>query len=143
MAWDEHGNLFMTEIGPTKNDEINLIHAGKNYGWPEHECIGNEKFIGALNCYDPDIEPGGIIFYYGDKLDIKKSLLMATLKGSNLFSLEIDENGLESQTIILSGVGRIRDVAQGPDGYIYLITSNTDGKGFPDGNDDKLLRLLK
>ena len=68
---------------------------------------------------------------------------MATLKGSNLFSLEIDENGLESQMIILSGVGRIRDVAQGPDGYIYLITSNTDGKGFPDGNDDKLLRLLK
>jgi len=68
---------------------------------------------------------------------------MATLKGSHLFSLEIDENDLESQTIILSGVGRIRDVAQGPDGYIYLITSNTDGKGFPDGNDDKLLRLLK
>ena len=68
---------------------------------------------------------------------------MATLKGSHLFSLEIDENGLESQTIVLSGVGRIRDVAQGPDGYIYLITSNTDGKGFPDGNDDKLLRLLK
>jgi glucose/arabinose dehydrogenase len=65
------------------------------------------------------------------------------LKGSHLFSLEIDENDLESQTIILSGVGRIRDVAQGPDGYIYLITSNTDGKGFPDGNDDKLLRLLK
>ena len=68
---------------------------------------------------------------------------MATLKGSHLFSLEIDENDLESQAIILSGVGRIRDVAQGPDGYIYLITSNTDGKGFPDGNDDKLLRLLK
>lgn len=68
---------------------------------------------------------------------------MATLKGSHLFSLEIDENDLESQMIILSGVGRIRDVAQGPDGYIYLITSNTDGKGFPDGNDDKLLRLLK
>ena len=143
MAWDKDGNLFMTEIGPSKNDEINLIHAGKNYGWPEHECIGSEKSVPALNCYDPGIEPGGIIFYYGDKLDIKKSLLMATLKGSHLFSLEIDENGLESQTIILSGLGRIRDVAQGPDGYIYLITSNTDGKGFPDGNDDKLLRLLK
>ena len=44
---------------------------------------------------------------------------------------------------MLSGVGRIRDVAQGPDGYVYILTTNTDGKAFPAPDDDKLLRILK
>ena len=65
------------------------------------------------------------------------------MRASHLFNLEIDEDGVESQTSILSGMGRIRDVAVGPDGYLYLITSNTDGKGFPDVSDDKLLRIVK
>jgi len=50
---------------------------------------------------------------------------------------------VKSQTSILSGIGRIRDVAIGPDDHLYLITSNTDGKGFPDASDDKLLRIVK
>jgi glucose/arabinose dehydrogenase len=50
---------------------------------------------------------------------------------------------LISQTRILTGLGRIRDVNEGPDGYLYLITSNTDGRSFPDMNDDKLVRILK
>jgi glucose/arabinose dehydrogenase len=65
------------------------------------------------------------------------------LRGSNLYTLDIDENDLKSQKSILSGLGRIRDVMQGPDGYLYVITSNTDGKGFPAKSDDKLLRILK
>ena len=65
------------------------------------------------------------------------------MRASHLFNLEIDEGGVKSQKSILSGVGRIRDVAVGPDGYLYLITSNTDGKGFPDASDDKLLRIVK
>jgi len=55
----------------------------------------------------------------------------------------MDEDEVKSQTSILSGMGRIRDVSVGPDGYLYLITSNTDGKGFPDVSDDKLLRIVK
>ena len=119
MAWDKDGNLFMTEIGPSKNDEINLIHAGKNYGWPEHECIGSGKFIAALNCYDPGIEPGGIIFYYGDKLDIKKSHLMATLMGSHLFSIEIDENGSWKPLDLNKTYGMVSNnfIRGGGDGY--------------------------
>ena len=143
MAWDESGNLFVTELGPTKNDEINLVQPGKNYGWPEQECAGSEKFVDPLVCYDPAMEPGGIVFYSGDKLNLENSLIMAGLRGSGLFSLNIDNNRIDEQKSIISGIGRIRDVNQGPDGYLYLITSNTDGKAFPDKNDDKLLRITK
>jgi len=143
MAWDESGNLFVTELGPTKNDEVNLVQPGKNYGWPEQECFGSEKFADPLVCYDPAMEPGGIVFYSGDKLNLENSLIMAGLRGSGLFSLNIDNNRIDEQKSIISGIGRIRDVNQGPDGYLYLITSNTDGKAFPDKNDDKLLRITK
>ena len=142
MAWDETGNLYVAELGPEKNDEINIILAGKNYGWPEQECGGNETFEDPVLCYDPAIEPGGILFYSGNAIDLEHSFLMTSLRASNLYQLDVEE-GLKSQKSILSGVGRVRDVAQGPDGSLYVITSNTDGKGFPDRTDDKLLRILK
>ena len=143
LGWDNEGNLFVTEMGPSKNDEINLVQPGGNYGWPEQECSGNEQFVDPINCYDPAIEPGGIVFYYGDKIKLENSFVLASLRASHLFNLEIDEDEVKSQISILSGMGRIRDVAVGPDGYLYLITSNTDGKGFPDASDDKLLRIMK
>jgi len=142
LGWDNEGNLFVTEMGPSKNDEINLVQPGGNYGWPEQECSGNEEFIDPIVCYDPTIEPGGIVFYYGDKIKLDNPLVLASLRASQLFNLEIDDE-VKSQTSILSGIGRIRDVVIGPDDYLYLITSNTDGKGFPDASDDKLLRIVK
>ena len=142
MTWDDDGNLFVAEFGPEKNDEINLIQAGKNYGWPEQQCSGDDNFENAILCYDPSIEPGGILFYSGDKLDFESSFIMASMRAANLYQLDFDE-GLSSQKSILSGIGRVRDVIQGPDGSLYVITSNTDGKGFPDRMDDKLLRILK
>ena len=155
LGWDNEGNLFVTEMGPSKNDEINLVQPGGNYGWPEQECSGSEQFVDPINCFDPAIEPGGIVFYYGDKIQLgsfiifdncltdEHHLILATLRASHLFHLGICEDEVESQQSILSGLGRIRDIAVGPDGYLYLITSNTDGKGFPDASDDKLLRILK
>ncbi len=142
MTWDDQGNLYVAEFGPEKNDEINIIMAGKNYGWPEQECSGNKNFENAVLCYDPSIEPGGILFYSGDKFDFEFPFIMASMRASNLYQVDFEE-GLSSQKSILSGIGRVRDVVQGPDGYLYVITSNTDGKGFPDGTDDKLLRILK
>jgi aldose sugar dehydrogenase len=143
FAWNIQGIMYATESGPTKNDEINLIAAGSNYGWPEVQCYTqNENFVNPLKCFDPGLEPGGIIFYSGDKLDIGNSMIMASQKATNLFKVEINENGANLERI-LSGVGRIRDVAQGPDGYVYIITTNTDGKAFPAPDDDKLLRILK
>jgi len=142
MTWDDDGNLFVAEFGPEKNDEINLIQSGKNYGWPEQQCSSDENFENAILCYDPSIEPGGILFYSGDILDFESPFIMASMRAANLYQLDFEE-GLSSQKSILSGVGRVRDVVQGPDGSLYVITSNTDGKGFPDSMDDKLLRILK
>ena len=69
-------------------------------------------------------------------------MILASQKATNLFNVEITDNNANLERL-LSGVGRIRDVAQGPDGYIYIITTNTDGKAFPAPDDDKLLRILK
>jgi glucose/arabinose dehydrogenase len=142
MTWDDNGNLYVAEVGPEKNDEINLILAGKNYGWPEQQCSGNSNFEDAIICYDPSIEPGGIIFYSGDKLDFEFPFILSSMNTANLYQVDFDE-GLSSQKSILSGIGRVRDVVEGPDGSLYVITSNTDGKGFPDRTDDKLIRILK
>ncbi len=142
MTWDNDGNLYVAEIGPEKNDEINLILAGKNYGWPEQQCSGGTNFENAIICYDPSLEPGGIIFYSGDKLDFEFPFILSSMNTANLYQVDFDE-GLSSQKSILSGIGRVRDVVEGPDGSLYVITSNTDGKGFPDRTDDKLLRILK
>jgi len=142
MTWDNNGNMFVAEFGPEKNDEINIILAGKNYGWPEQQCTGDEHFEAALLCYDPSIEPGGILFYSGDKLNFEFPFIMASMRSANLYQLDF-EQGLSSQKSILSGIGRVRDVVEGNDGSLYVITSNTDGKGFPDRMDDKLLRILK
>ena len=62
MTWDDDGTMYLVEFGPEKNDEVNIIKPGKNYGWPEQECSGNPKFENAILCYDPSIEPGGILY---------------------------------------------------------------------------------
>ena len=142
MTWDESGNMYLAEFGPEKNDEINLIIPGKNYGWPEQQCKGNQKFENAIMCYDPSIEPSGILYYTGERVSLESPFLMASLRATSLFQIDFDK-GLNSQKTVLSGIGRVRDVAEGQDGSIYVITSNTDGKGFPDNMDDKLLRILK
>ena len=143
LAWDTSMNLFVTEIGPTKNDEINLVYPGNNFGWPDFQCSGSEDSKQPLKCFDPSIEPGGIIFYSGSKLNFNNTLIMASLRSTSLFEVTIENNQIESQTSILSGLGRIKDVVEGPDESLYIITSNTDGKGFPRPGDDKLIRLVK
>src|SRR6267143_1460392 len=143
LTWDNRDNLYETEQGPTKNDEINLIKPGQNYGWPEQECSGSKEYVNTLVCYNPSLEPGGIVYYSSGKLDLGNSLIMATLRGTDLYQLTIGNDTITSQKIILDGLGRIRDVNMGPDGYLYILTGNTDGRGFPDKTDDKLLRIVK
>lgn len=139
LAWDDQ-IMFLVEEGETKNDEINIISAGKNYGWPEQECNGQGDFVAPIVCYDPGIEPGGIAIYKGEKLPYRGQLLMSSLQAANLYFVDYES---ETQKSILSGLGRIRDVVEGVDGSLYVITSNTDGKGFPAKDDDVLLRILK
>lgn len=137
LAWDVNGIMYAIESGPDKNDEINRIEAGENYGWPYEECSG--EYRDAILCYDPAIEPGGIIFASGASTS-PGYLVISSLRTSSLFEVDIQE-GLSSQKIILGGVGRIRDVAESSDGILYVITSNTDGKGFPGETDDMLLMI--
>ena len=143
LAWDDVGNLYETEEGPTTNDEINLIKPGKDYGWPAEECTGTSQYQAALVCYNPSIGPAGIVYYSAGKLDMKSGLVLAALIGHGLYQLPVGNGTALEQKIILDGVGRIRDVNEGPDGYLYVLTSNTDGRGFPDKTDDKLLRIVK
>ena len=143
IDWDKSGNMYVTEHGPTKNDEINLVKAGQNFGWPDEECSGDKNFEDPVACYNPSLEPAGIVFYSYNKLDLENNLIMATLRGTNLYKITLDDDIITSQQSILGGVGRIRDVNEGPDGYLYILTGNTDGRGFPDKTDDKLIRIVK
>jgi len=140
MAWSDD-RMFISDRGPTKNDEINLANPQDNFGWPPQECHGIAGYENATVCYDPAIEIGGIAYYEEGRLPIQDKLLVASLRAINLFEID-PEQGIDSQKSILSGLGRIRDVHE-DDGYLYVITSNTDGKGFPDSSDDRLVRIAR
>lgn len=141
MAWYSQGNFLVNELGDIQNDEINLVLPGKNYGWPTQECfVDNNEFINQLICYDPRIEPCGMCIYEND---VNTYLLVSSLRTGSIYSLKIDMHKLHSQQIILSGVGRIRDIEIGSNNYIYVLTPNTDVQGFPSSEDDELLRLTK
>ena len=142
LAWNESGDLIVADLGPTKNDEINVVQKAGNFGWPDQECQGNPEFADSAICYDPAIEPGGIVLYSGDRLPLEGRLIVASLRAVSLFELDMEE-GLGSQKSILSGLGRVRDVYEDGDGNLYVITSNTDGKGFPGQDDDMLLRIVR
>ena len=134
ITWDESGRLWSTEHGSSAKDELNRIEMGKNYGWPEIQ--GNEEREGMVS---PQINsgsltwaPSGAVFYNG-------SIFFAGLRGESLFEYEIESGRL---TRYLNGeLGRIRDVVLGPDGLLYIATSNQDGRGVPSSDDDKIIRV--
>jgi glucose/arabinose dehydrogenase len=154
LDWDPStGKLVETEHGPSgemglyAHDEINVIEPGKNYGWP--------NVIGKANdtrYVDPILEtgavtwaPSGASFYHGDKIpDWKNKFLVATLRGQHLEVLQLDikdNKVISSEAIFQDTYGRLRDVEEGPDGYLYILTSNQDGRGSPAADDDKILRI--
>lgn len=157
FAWDAGGRMYASDLGPSKNDEIVVVRPGANYGWPEYECSDDHPkgYDGAAACFDPAIEPGGLAVYNaagsggggGDGsaglLIEDGSLLMASTRATGLYRVDLGggDAAQAGQQSILGGLGRIRDVAVGPDGLVYLVTSNTDGKGFPDADDDRLVRI--
>lgn len=137
LAWDANGQLYATEHGPSGNpgghDEINLIKPGANYGWPL--VIGDQTSPGTepplYHTGDEAIAPSGAAF------DDSGRLLVAGLRGEKLFSFDPAGGELSGR---LSGEGRIRDVKV-YDGYVYVITNNTDGRGRPAAEDDRLIRI--
>nr|WP_235420681.1 sorbosone dehydrogenase family protein [Jeotgalibacillus alimentarius] len=133
MTWSPDGTMYASEHGNSANDEINIIEAGQNYGWPVIE--GNEEqddMISPLFTSGDDATwaPSGIGYYEG-------KLYVAALRGTAILEFDLETN--EQQTLV-SGFGRIRNLFIEGD-TLYFVSNNTDGRGNPEENDDKLYRV--
>jgi len=139
----ETGRLWIHEHGPQGGDEINIPEAGKNYGWPVITYgvnYGSGTPIGEgthktgmqqpIYYWVPSIAPSGMAFYSGDRFKPwKGNLFVGSLKFQLLVRLELDGEKIIHEERLLEGkFGRIRDVRQGPDGYLYLLTDEDDGQ---------------
>ncbi len=154
IAWSPiSGMLWETEHGPSGfdgpggGDEINLIKAGGNYGWPKahHEIeLAGTEYPQLL--FTPAIAPSGATFYSGKLLPgFRNNLFFTGLRGEGIWRVAFSET--EPDKIVsfekLSSikVGRVRDIIEGPDGALYFSTSNRDGRGTPREGDDKIYKI--
>ncbi len=153
LAWDSSGQLYATDHGPTSNDEVNVIQAGGNYGWPT--CVGicgNAAFVDPVRLWVPvTAAPSGATFYHGATIPGWDGIMLIGLLGlgSNTYAHHVHQlffNAPGGRTVTAEQVlwqnrfGRIRDVAEGPDGFVYFSTSNlhTDVAAHP--GDDRIVR---
>lgn len=135
--------IWTHEHGPQGGDEINVPKAGGNYGWPVitygvNYGIGTRIGIGTRKAgmeqpiyyWVPSIAPSGMTFYTGDRFpDWRGNLFVGSLKFQQLVRLELDGDRVTHEERLLTGeLGRIRDVRQGPDDLLYLLTDEDDGK---------------
>lgn len=139
LAWDSQGNLWSTEHGRSGAlsgfDELNLIGPGRNYGWPVIQ--GDE---GREGMEEPIIHsgsdftwaPAGLVYYNG-------SLFFSGLRGESIYEFVVSSKKLE--THFFEDFGRLRAVVLGPDGFLYVSTSNMDGRGEVRVGDDKIIKI--
>ena len=131
--------------GPGGGDEVNTVERGKNYGWPViHHQESRAGFESPLLEFTPAVAPASAIFYRGSAFkEMRNNLLFTTLKGECLIRVVLDGRRVVEQQRLLEGkYGRLRAVAEGPDGAIYFSTSNRDGRGNRASDDDRILRLV-
>jgi glucose/arabinose dehydrogenase len=137
----ETGQLWTVEHGARGGDEINMPERGKNYGWPVisygREYSGGKIGEGTAKpgleqpvyYWDPSIAPSGMTFYTGDKFPAwRGDLFVGALKYRLVARLEVAGSRIVGEERLLEGIDRIRDVRQGPDGYLYLLTDEDDGR---------------
>lgn len=134
IDWDGSGQLWSTEHGPSAGDEVNLISAGKNYGWPD--ITRNQTNPGmetpVINSGSDTWAPAGLVF-------VKPYLYFAGLRSNTLFRYNTETKRLEK--FLQKKYGRLRDVVLGPDGLLYILTSNMDGRSVTHLDGDKIIRL--
>jgi glucose/arabinose dehydrogenase len=158
MVFAPDGSLYVTEHGPTDNDEVNRIEAGRNYGWPNvhGRCDGDQgpgelsfcsanSVVEPLAIWTPTIAPAGVAFYDHALIpEFRRSLLFATLKDATLYRLALSADGRTvdaTEKLFVRQFGRLRAVLAAPDGSLYLGTSNRDGRGTPMPTDDRIIRI--
>jgi glucose/arabinose dehydrogenase len=146
LAWDGSGRLYASEFGQNRYDEANIIEPGGNYGWPEVEGEGgNPNYIDPISTWTTDeASPSGVEILKGGAIpQWEGDFFMAALRGQRLYRLDLDDSGaVVGQEELLQGeAGRLRHVAQAPDGSLWILTSNRDGRGNPIPDDDRILRL--
>ena len=152
LDWQPDSNLmFQTEHGPSGfdgpegGDEVNIVEKSKNYGWPVvHHQENRPGMEAPLLVYTPACAPASATFYRGSQFpQFKGNFFFGCLRGVRLIRVVLDGRRVVRQEDLLSGnYGRIRDVAEGPDGYLYFSTSNRDSRGRPASNDDRIMRLV-
>ncbi|MFG2290264.1 PQQ-dependent sugar dehydrogenase [Streptomyces sp. NPDC048595] len=142
LAWDGDHRLWASEFGQDTWDELNLIEPGRNYGWPEVEGKARAgragaDFVDPVEVWKPaDASPSGIAYAKG-------SIWMASLRGERLWRIALDGTKpvAAPQAFLKGTYGRLRTVVATGDGGLWLVTSNTDGRGTPHKGDDRILRL--
>src|SRR6185369_15764593 len=153
LAWEpQSGRLYATEHGPSGlpccHDEVNLIEAGKNYGWPAiyGDQTKNAMVAPVLQSGNDTWAPAGATFFTRKNHPWAGSFLFTGLRGQALYRAIFDAKEPRKvalfERIYERRFGRLRDVAEGPDGALYLLTSNRDGRGRPGPEDDRILRLV-
>ncbi|HEX5502475.1 MAG TPA: PQQ-dependent sugar dehydrogenase [Thermomicrobiales bacterium] len=149
LAWQPGTNqLYATEHGQSAHDEVNRIVAGANYGWPEMR--GNEGaragFTGPVIESGAEVTwaPSGATFVRADIFpQWRGSLVFGGLASRTLWRLALPAGGAPRLEALVKGdYGRLRDVVEAPDGSLYVLTSNRDGRGDPTPDDDRVLRLV-
>jgi glucose/arabinose dehydrogenase len=136
------GELWTHEHGPQGGDEVNVMRAGRNYGWPVitygvNYGIGTKIGEGThkpgmeqpLHHWTPSIAPSGMAFYTGERFPSwRGNLLVGALRGQMLVRLQLDgEKVIGEERLLQNAIGRIRDVRVGPDGLVYLLTDESKG----------------
>ncbi|WP_375236558.1 PQQ-dependent sugar dehydrogenase [Microbacterium schleiferi] len=137
LAWTADGTMWATEFGQNATDEINRIVAGGNYGWPVHEGpAGDPAYIDPVVTWTTDeASPSGLAA-------AGSTLFVAALRGERVWQVDVDARGALSdpQPLWVGEFGRIRDAVIDGD-ELLLLTNNTDGRGSPSGDDDRLLSV--
>lgn len=135
LAFDDGERLWASEFGDSSVDELNLIERGANYGWPEVEGPGGGFTDPQQTWPVSDASPSGLAYAEG-------ALWMAGLRGNRLWRIPVtgDRTG-SPQAFFVGEYGRLRTVVAAPDGTLWVTTSNTDGRGEPSEDDDRILVL--
>jgi glucose/arabinose dehydrogenase len=149
MVQTEHGPSFPLDGWRSGGDEINIVERGKNYGW---NVISFDKTRAGMESplvmYKDAIAPASGMFYRASGganylPQFVNNYFFGALKGEALMRLVFNGRRVVAQERLLANAyGRIREVAQAPDGAIYFTTSNRDGRGSPAKQDDRIMRLV-